>query len=208
MKHYSLSEWSDYARSVGIDPEMRGAMEIHLRAGCSRCAEALSLWQGVVAAAQAESLCEPPAHAVRSVRAYFALQRPEGLSGWRALPTRIDFDSVLAPEPAGVRGLVAGRPAGRHLVCHTETVALDLRTDRAAAGGEMVMVGQIVGSADGPLPNVPAFLISRGEIVSRAFTGEHGEFQMSFPPAEAVRLCLLLDDDDAIDLSLDLPVDH
>ncbi len=208
MKHYDLSEWTDYVRAVAIGAEAREAMENHLEAGCGRCAEAVSLLQAVAAAAEAETLCEPPAFAVRSVRAFFALQRPEGISGWSALPLRVAFDSALAPLATGVRGLAGGEPSGRHLVCHTEEVALDLRTDRAATGEEMVMVGQIVGSADGPLPNVPAFLISRGEIVSRAFTGEHGEFQMRFAPTEAVRLCLLLDDEDAIDLSLDLPAEH
>src|SRR5260370_38723802 len=64
MKHFTAEEWVDFANGL-VAVSQREEMDRHLREGCSRCKERLSLWQKVRQSAKAVAECPRPERAVR-----------------------------------------------------------------------------------------------------------------------------------------------
>jgi len=66
-----------------------------------------------------------------------------------------------------------------------------------------VVVGQLLNRDWGPLPDVPAFLMSGDRVVSHATTGSLGEFHIEGSPVGSMHLQLAVNDKELIDVELD-----
>ena len=76
MKHFDLGQWANFVRAAG-NGSARAAMQVHLDSGCRRCETLVGQLRRVAALPAADALQAPPDYAVRSIKAYFGLNRPE-----------------------------------------------------------------------------------------------------------------------------------
>jgi hypothetical protein len=190
MNHFDIADWTDFARGCVAAPD-RAPMQAHLDGGCRRCRATVDMLQRVVAAVRAaEALSEPPADIVRCAKAISALQRPRtATGGWSV--ARLIYDSLREPLPAGMR---AQTPTSRHAVFEAGGLFIDLRLEREQA--QMRLVGQLT-QRDDPtqFPTAsPVLLLTRRDVVAHAVSNQFGEFQMEYPPARDLRLCIALPD--------------
>ena len=199
MGHFDITDWADYAHNLVAD-DRRQQMADHMASGCSRCARSLSALERVITVAQNENQQPIPEQAIRSVKALSAVHLPERAPRLVSLALQLAFDSFLEPAPAGIRSLEA---SSRHLVYYAQNYALDLRLDYQPDSETLQLGGEILDRKFGPVANVPAFLISDDQIVSRSSSGDLGQFEMTCDNDGAIRLCLVMNDDECIDVSLD-----
>lgn len=197
MSHYGVEEWTDYVRGLVRDEEKQPMRE-HL-AGCDECTEKARLLERVTWAARSDAKLVPLDGAVRSVKAYFTVRQPSGMRRFRPLGLEIAFDSLLLPQPAGTRGAVATR----QLVCYASDYALTVRLDQATRN--LHVDGEILSRQSGPLADVRAFLLSRGEVLSQAVSGELGEFDLEAANGSELRLSVVIDEERCLEVELDPP---
>jgi hypothetical protein len=198
MDHFDIADWTDYARDF-VEADRREAMADHLASGCSRCGRTLSAVERVAIVARSDLRQSPPEHAVRAVKALPALNRPEQAPRLAFLALQLAFDSFLEPAPVGTHG---GEETSRHLVYYAQNYALDLRLEYATEPAMLHLGGEILDRKLGPVSDVPAFLIADDEIVSRSTSSDLGEFDLTCDKEGSLRLCLVLNDDECIDVSL------
>lgn len=198
MRHFDITEWTDYAREL-VDETRRRQMSEHLEA-CSTCHDTLGSLRLVADTAAEESKCSPPDWAVRSVHAFFSAQLPQTAREPKKLATRLAFDSALAPAPAGVRSLESG---SRHVVYYAQEFAISLQMDFTERKREIELGGEILHRQSGAVNSVPALLLSGDKVVARSVTGELGEFFMRSSADTSLRLCLMVGSDDLIEVELD-----
>ena len=190
MNHFDISEWTDFARGCTADPE-RDAMGAHLASGCRRCRATLQLVQRVVASTRDDHSYEPPADVVRCAKAISTLlQRPR--PSVAQLVARLVYDSFLEPLPAGMR---AEDRVSRHTLYEAGDFFLDLRLEQERESPFVTLVGQLTNRTDpdSSLAVAPVLLISQKEVIAHAVYNRFGEFQMDYPPARHLRLCVALD---------------
>lgn len=200
-QHYDVSQWSDYVRGV-FGGEQQQAMEAHLGSGCASCSRTADLLRRVKDVADSDSRNAPPDFALRSVKAYFGLQSPERVSGFGRVPVRLAYDSLLEPAPVGTRSL---HSSSRQLVCYAKNYALTVRMDHLddKEDEELILAGEVLHQLDGPMPNVPAYLMSGRQVLAQTRSGELGDFHMTCSSATPLRLCLLVDNDQVMEIGLD-----
>lgn len=202
MNHFDISNWTDFARGCAADPD-RVAMAAHLASGCRRCGATVSLMQRVVVSTRADQDYEPPADVVRCVKAISALQRPRSTSVAARLVARLVFDSFRNPLPAGMR---AEDRVSRHTLYEAGDFFLDLRLEQEQESSFATLVGQLTNRSDpdSALAGAPVLLMTGKDIVAHAVYNRFGEFQMDYPPARHLRLCIALaPPDKRIEVSLD-----
>lgn len=170
MRHFDITRWTDFVRGT-LEPGARAPMEKHLETGCGRCGRIVAALERLVAEAAAK--VAPPDYAERSVKAFFALNRPQPESILRKLVLRSTFDSRLEPATVPVRG-EAGE--ARHLRLESEEFLLDLRLEREGRRQTTLVEGQIVRRDGAPMANAPTYLVSDGGVQPRGFTDEIGAF--------------------------------
>lgn len=184
MEHFDAESWSDYVRGTAPDSQI-ALMRTHLEDGCETCAghvAALEAVRRLVANERALGL-EPGV--VRSVRAMFRQRRVAVEAGRSPRLLQLVFDSRLAPA-AGFRD---GESEVRRLTFMSEELSLDLQlVERPAAEGGAQLLGEIVESDLGHLPEVPVALLAGDEVVAEAVTGELGQFELSTTAAQGLRL--------------------
>ncbi len=124
------------------------------------------------------------------------------LEGRTRLPVRLVFDTAQSPVGEGVRRRDV---TSRHLLYHAEDLCLDLRIEREPRGGRAVLVGQLADLGDPlrPVPPLPVFLLSEGEILASTGTNRLGEFQMSIEPRPAMQICFPLAGERLIEVPID-----
>lgn len=199
MNHFDIADWTDYARNL-VQDDRRRQMDQHLASGCARCGRAFSALERVVTLARNDLRQSPPEHALRSVKALSTIHLPERAPRLESLALQLAFDSFLEPAPAGFRG---AELSSRHLVYYAQNYALDLRLEYEADTEMLQLGGEILDRKFGPVSNVPAFLIADDQVVSRSTSGELGEFNMTCGNEGSIRLCLVMNDDECIDVTLD-----
>lgn len=199
MRHFDIADWTDYVREL-VDAPARQAMRDHLASGCARCGRTVSALERVANLAREEIRQPVPEYAMRSVKALSALHLPERAPKLVSLALQLAFDSFLEPAPAGTRG---AELSSRHLVYYAQNYALDLRLEYEPGSEMLQLGGEILDRRFGPVANVPAFLIADDQIVSRSTSGDLGEFNMKCDSDGSIRLCLVMSDDECIDVSLD-----
>lgn len=174
MRHPEITTWADYARALVTEDE-RSAMQGHLAQGCGLCKATLIALARVAETAEKDARLAPPAGAIRSVKAFFAVQNPEARGFWRELRLRTAFDTALAPAPAASRAQGDG---GRQLLFESDDYALELSVEYSA-GADSVLRGQILEAGGEPSPQAPVFLVGDGVIIGRTISQQRGTFEMS-----------------------------
>jgi hypothetical protein len=189
MNHFNISDWTDFARGCAADPD-RAGMEAHLTSGCRRCRATLELVQRVVASTRTDDLYEPPADIVRCAKAISAMQRPR--SSVTRLVARLIYDSFSEPLPAGMR---AQDRVSRHTLYEAGEFFVDLRLEQEKGSPFVTLVGQLTNrtNPESSLPGAPVLLMAQKDIIAHAVYNRFGEFQMDYPPARHLRLCVALD---------------
>jgi len=190
MKHFDISDWTDFARGVAADAD-RAAMESHLTSRCRRCRATLDLVERVASSARADSQYSPPEHVVRCAKAISSLLRPQSSKVSR-LMARLVYDSFRDPAPVGIR---AQDRVSRHTVYEAGNFSLDLRLEQEKGSPMATLVGQLTNrnNPESSLAEAPVLLMARQDIVAQAVYNRFGEFQMDYPPARHLRLCVALD---------------
>jgi hypothetical protein len=186
MKHFDISEWTDYARGVAPDVQ-RAAMDTHALS-CVRCRSTLDLVQRVAECARAESGYEPPEQAVKWAKAISALLSPRK-SWFSRLVPRLVYDSLRDPVLVGLR---AEDRVSHHVLYEAGDFNVDLRVEQEKGSRLVTLVGQLTNrlEPESPLAEAPVLLLERKDIVAHAVYNRFGEFQMDYPPTRHLRLCI------------------
>jgi hypothetical protein len=176
MSHYSLNEWSDYARAI-VPAEARSRMERHLESGCTECNKAMGIFNKVIMLAQNEINYQPPDSAVGFIKGQFVVASPGGKLSLTARLAQLVYDSFRQPLPAGVRSF-QGSP--RHLVYRSGTFLVDVRLESAHHGSPACLAGQILdhSSPDRAMKDVSISLRSGAQEIASATTDQFGEFHL------------------------------
>ena len=191
MKHFDICQWTDFARGVVPGPD-RATMDVHLSSqGCVHCRATLALVRRVVAIARAEDRYTPPEYVVRCVKAISAVRRPQG-TRFPGLVARLVYDSFRDPVPAGIR---AQDRISRHALFEAENFCLDLQLEHDGGTPLVTLMGQLTNRKDPDhcVAEAPVLLMARKDVVAHTVSNPFGEFQMEYPPARHLRLCVPLD---------------
>jgi hypothetical protein len=178
VKHFSPTEWVDFARNVVV-AEQRVPMQEHLDQGCGNCLKMLKMWAAMLEFAPRELFYEPPPIAIRIAKSYFVSL---GLTLKERADVRIlrhMFDSFSLGALQGVRG--AGT-APRQLMYNSCSVFINLRVEQKPGSDWMALTGQVVDAnlTDGALKEIPVLLFCKGDKGLETTTNQFGEFKFSF----------------------------
>ncbi len=189
MSHFSLEQWTNFVRGAVAEPE-RAQMERHLQDGCPPCDKLRGLMEEVRRSADWARENDPPEHVLRrAIRIMEPRLEPQGL-GWAIAPTRLLFDSLLAPAPAGLRsaGLLQ-----RATVHESDGITVSLRVEREAGTSVLSVVGQIAGGSGDDLSHLPVLIWRGDKTVARTLTSGAGEFHMDYAGKGPLKLVVLLE---------------
>lgn len=203
MSKYDVTLWSDYVRGL-LDPATRNELSAYLELpGSVAARRTVKAFDGLLAFAARDAAAEPPASALRSVKALGSMLRPTRESWLRKLQSVLVFDSSMAPLAAGVRDL---GHLDRQLIFRSDDYYVDLRLEQEATNSVWVVVGQLLREKDGvsPVAGVPVIAANDERFLSRSTTGKLGEFQAEGLPSADLRLLFLVDDE----LCLEVPVSN
>ena len=200
MKHFNITQWADAVRDTasGLDLEQ---MRAHLNTGCPRCNRLASLTERVAKLARVDSNTMPPDYAVRSVKAYFALNQPTRRAWLSEVALALTFDNARQPIPLSTRGEDA---LFRRLTFGSEEYILDLTIDQADSTAEVGVAGYCLRREGDPVAGAPVFLICRGQFAGQGITRELGEFHFDTEVADPMELWLFDDNDLPVAVSLNL----
>jgi len=174
MKHFTTEEWIDFVNQA-VSPGALEEMEKHLKEGCKRCQEAVSMWQRVQKSAVAERNYQPPVDTVRVVKAAFAAA---GLTGQRkGSRSRISvlFDSFLQPVVEGARSAATD---SRQMLYRADPFQIDVQIEAKPGTNDLMVTGQLLDLTN---PAIAGQDISvtlsnlRGQVV-HAVSNKNGEF--------------------------------
>jgi len=174
MKHFTTEKWIDFVNEA-LSPKELKEMEKHLKEGCKRCLEAVSMWQRVQKSAVAEKNYQPPADTVRVVKAAFAAA---GLKGQRKESrSRISvlFDSFLRPVVEGARSAATD---SRQMLYRADPFQIDLQIEAKPGSNDLMVTGQLLDLSNPGIAGkgVPVTLSNlRGHVV-HAVSNQNGEF--------------------------------
>ncbi len=174
MIHYDRTSWADYARGL-LSETQSSAMRGHLAAGCRPCAKTLTIQQAVVSLADADRTTAAPDFAVRQIKGFFALNRPERRSLLAPIALSLLWDSGLEPVRAGVRGGCCGE---RQVLYESDEYGLDLRISPLEPSCDGVLTGILAKRSGAPVGRVPAYLVVDDRVVAQAISDEAGQFEL------------------------------
>jgi hypothetical protein len=183
VKHFSLTEWADFARGV-VSAKQAALMQKHLDEDCADCQKTARIWSSMTEFARREKTYEPQASALRVALSYFA---PYTLASQRRVPllARCTFDSF----ETATAGLRSTGPVLQHLMYQCGNVVIDLRMEPKPSTRSVILAGQIVDSGQPSfLEGVPVSLLSTEETWLETTTNQLGEFHFSFAPARHLKL--------------------
>jgi len=179
MTHYTLEEWTDYARTLAP-----GVEYMHMRQHLEKCPECSKTVQLLESAAQLAALdrgFSPPAEVVAAAQSIFSPLPAEVFdalgSRLRRLAGILEWDSFRNAVPEGVRSL---RPDSRHMVYRAGRYSIDLILDADPEADTIVVTGQLADdSAPAFIPGVvKTILISGRDVVASTKSTEWGEFSL------------------------------
>lgn len=198
MKHFSLTEWADFAREV-VDSDRKEAMQAHLDGCCKQCSEVLGTWVRVREVAGRERSYEPPEGTTRTAKSLLAIHgRPR-----KASVVKLLFDSFQNPVTAGVRSTAT---TTRQMLYGVGTYRIDLRMEPQMDSDKVSLVGQVLNAADPVKAGSQATVtLLRGrKVLAHSQTNALGEFQLecslegqlqllfALPRARDIRIPLLV----------------
>jgi hypothetical protein len=186
MNHFAIEQWLDLVHGLVPDKE-RATMEQHLSSGCAMCNGVVSRLRKLVVATSADAGYVVPDYAVRSARAFFALQQPQKLLTLPRLVAKLVFDSLREPALAGVR---SQHRITRQAMYEAGDYCVDLRMERERGSASVVLVGQIANRSrpEQRVARFPILLMSGKEVLGRTVSNSSGEFQIEYQPRKSLRL--------------------
>lgn len=185
MKHYSLSQWTDFVRRTTTAPQHE-KMQKHLD-GCQSCRGVVKDFESVADFAKSESSYTPSEETVRIARSYFAPMKIALSSVKPFTVGRLSFDSSRAALAEGFRGL---QEAPRQLLYISGSTVVDLRIEADPSSNRMELGGQVLSSHKSPkdLQEIQVLLLSGTETVATTATNQFGEFHMSLSATKHLQL--------------------
>src|SRR5260370_14480334 len=111
-------------------------MERHLKKGCKRCTNTVSLWQRVRQSAASEANYQPPEHAVRVAKATFAGANLAGQRKGARSRIKVLFDSFLQPVFEGARSAGA---FPRQILYRADPFQIDVQLEAKPGGNPHVV---------------------------------------------------------------------
>ena len=175
MKHFTTEEWIDFVNEMAAHKKQQ-AMQKHLASGCHGCEEKFALWQKIRSTAASEATYQPPADAVRVVKAAYASAGMGHQEEETKSLVEVLFDSFLQPEVAGARS----RPTGaRQMLYRADSFQIDLQIEPKPGSNHVVVTGQMmdVSTAEIVSRGVQIKLSNFRENVIHTVTNEFGEFR-------------------------------
>jgi hypothetical protein len=200
MPHYSQEKWVDFARNV-IREDEKSLMQSHLKAGCTRCSRELSVWRRLYQFARGESGFMPPEKVVRILNAAFPASRLLREGGLMPRFGVLMFDSLSSPAAAGIR---SSATPSRKMLYGAGSYRIDIRIEPQVDTEKIVLVGQILNSADPEecLSEVPVTLLKGKRVLAESVTGTYGEFRIEFELEGSFHALFMLPEGTGITLPL------
>lgn len=201
MTAFDLTQWCDYARGVAA-PESVSAMRALLERS-EPARKAVERFRRVAAVAGGDAAGRIPAQAVLVAKAVAGLApRARSASSSRFLPAELTFDSSLHAAGVGTRDL--GSSHQRIASYRAGELSVHLRLEYETITHSQVLVGQLLRHAPElrPVAEVPVLVLAAGKVVGRSLTRRFGEFQADGLPPEPLELCLLVEPERWVEVSL------
>jgi hypothetical protein len=191
VTHYSLEEWSDFARGRASDASV-AEMQRHLDEGCASCAQVVEMWRSVLEIASRETGFQVPESGVECAKALFRIARPERADSLPLRLAHLVFSSSVEPLRAGVRGAAASTS---HLLFEEGNYVLDVNMKPEAERNLVSLAGQILDrtQSDRLYENSVVAVRREDQELARTATNQFGEFHLEFPPGDNLMLTLSLE---------------
>jgi hypothetical protein len=189
--HYSLEEWSDFARKRAPVRSME-EMRRHLNAGCAPCAQVLAMWRSVLEVARRETDFQVPESGAWRAKALYSIAAPQRADSLPLRLARLVFSSSVEPLRVGVRG---DEVSTCHLLFEEGYYVLDLHLKPEAERNVVSLAGQILdrSQSERSYRNTMVTLLCRNRELTRTTTNAFGEFQLEFSPGEDLLLAVRID---------------
>jgi hypothetical protein len=174
MKHFTAEEWISFVNRV-VPPSEWEEMSNHVKQGCPRCQETVSIWQRVQRAAAAEKSYQPPADTLRIAKAAFAGAGFDGQTRKSRSRISLLFDSFLQPVVEGARSAATD---SRQMLYRADPFQIDLQIEAKPDSNDLLVTGQLLDlSHPGVAGKDVGVTLSnlRGQVV-QAVSNQHGEF--------------------------------
>lgn len=174
MKHFTTEKWMDFVNQV-VGANENHLMEKHLKQGCKRCLEAVSLWQRVRQSASAEEKYQPPEEIIRLAKAAFAGAALTAPRKGKESRIKVLFDSFLQPVFAGARSAGTGT---RQMLYRADPFQIDVQIEAKSSGNRLVVTGQLMDLSNPAIVgrDVRVALSNMRGNVTHAVTNQFGEF--------------------------------
>jgi len=192
MKHYGVAEWVDLARGL-VSDDNGLSMRSHLAAGCTECEDLANFCESLNVVRQQMETSVPPESLVRNAKAIFPMHAVVEPQRAFRLPVQLIYDSLLAPEPAGLR---ATWQVGWQAFYRAGDCSLDLRVEPELSSSRAAVIGQISNhiAPGSKMENVPVYLKSGKSVVAETRSNRFGEFQMEYEQQGRLQLFVYLED--------------
>ena len=174
MKHFTTEAWINFVNQM-VSPSELEEMNDHLKQGCKRCQETVSMWQRVQRSAAAERNYQPPADSLRIVKAAFAAAGLHGQRRESGSRISILFDSFLQPVVEGARSAATD---SRQMLYRADPFQIDLQIEAKPDSNDLLVTGQLLDLSNPGIAgkDVGVTLSNlRGHVV-HALSNQHGEF--------------------------------
>jgi hypothetical protein len=174
MTHYSPEEWIDFVNATILQPAQQ-EMQKHLDSGCERCKERVAIWRKVQCCAVLDTKFEPPADAVRVVKAAFGNAGFETKPGLAGIIAEVIFDSFRTPVVAGARS--AGMQS-RQMLFSATPFQIDVNIEAKPGETRLSVTGQLMDTSqpDSIGKGIPVTLSNRRGQTIQTVTNSFGEF--------------------------------
>jgi hypothetical protein len=200
MKHYDDQSLIDYARGTGNDPTTR-EIQTHLNGSCADCERRLRHWSRMTEFGIRESCNEPPAGAVRVMKAAFREVPVKARQAMREVATLV-FDSFSQVPLAGVRSSAAA--AERQLLYRAGPLMIDMKLQMSTGADRFSLVGQVLSSDDAIAMNeVPVHLLSGSSELASTSTNRFGEFRLEHDSEKDLHVSLEVSREKEVFIPLD-----
>jgi hypothetical protein len=174
MEHFTTEKWIDFVNQAVTVNENK-LMEKHLKQGCKRCLETVSLWQRVRQSAVTEEKYQPPEEVVRLAKAAFAGAGLTAPRKGKESRIKVLFDSFLQPVFAGARSAGTGT---RQMLYRADPFQIDVQIETKSSGNRLVVTGQLMDLSNPTIAgrDVRIALSNMRGNVTHAVTNQFGEF--------------------------------
>jgi hypothetical protein len=174
MEHFTKEKWIDFVNQAVTANENK-LMEKHLKQGCKRCLETVSLWQRVRQSAVTEEKYQPPEEVVRLAKAAFAGAGLTAPRKGKESRIKVLFDSFLQPVFAGARSAGTGT---RQMLYRADPFQIDVQIETKSSGNRLVVTGQLMDLSNPTIAgrDVRIALSNMRGNVTHAVTNQFGEF--------------------------------